>query len=125
MQHRNGSVKLMAVSTSLNSIRITPRTPKTPRSEMQNGDDDLELSLLDEEERLRSARDFEDGDDASSESEIDVKRPISAKDKKEMVLLCFLCECVALQASVPVNLVCRSLTRRPGKIATFIPLPNR
>lgn len=115
MQERNGSVKPMAVSSSLNSIRITPRTPKTPRSEMRDGDDDLELSLLDDEERLRSARDF--GDDTSSvtESESDSKKPISAKDKRQMVLLCVLCEWAGLQASAPVNSVSRSLARHPGR----------
>jgi hypothetical protein len=115
MQERNGSVKPMAVSSSLNSIRITPRTPKTPRSEMRDGDDDLELSLLDDEERIRSARDF--GDDASSvtESESDLKKPISAKDKRQMVLLCVLCEWAGLPASAPVNLVSRSLARHPGR----------
>ena len=101
MQERNGSVKPMAVSSSLNSIRITPRTPKTPRSEMRDGDDDLELSLLNDEERIRSARDF--GDDSSSvtESETDLKKPISAKDKRQMVLLCVLCEWVGLEAFAP------------------------
>jgi len=57
------------------------------------GDDDeenVELALLNEDERLRSARDFEDDESSASESENDSKRPISAKDKRGMVLLCVL-----------------------------------
>ena len=81
---------------------------------MRDGDDDLELSLLNDEERIRSARDF--GDDASSvtESETDLKKPISAKDKRQMVLLCVLCEWAGLEAFAPVDTVSRSLARRPG-----------
>lgn len=89
----------MAVTSSLNSIHISPRTPRTPRPNM--GDDeeeDVELTLLNEEERLRSARAFNDHDDGDSmvSAEDVSKRPISGKDKRGMVLLCVLC---ALRAS--------------------------
>ena len=53
-------------------------------------DDDVELSLLNDAERLQSARGCPD--EALSSS--DTKRPISVKDKREMVLLCVLCECI-------------------------------
>ncbi|KAF9535740.1 acetyl-coenzyme A transporter 1 [Crepidotus variabilis] len=89
MQGRNGSPKPMAVSSSLNSIQITPRTPKTPRPPMYSDDDDVELSLLNEEERVQSARD-RDEEESVTDSESDLKKPISAKDKRMMALLCVL-----------------------------------
>ena len=89
----------MAVTSSLNSIHISPRTPRTPRTSRPGiGDDeeeDVELSLLNEEERLRSARDFLDHEPTSSKPEDASKLPISAKDKRGMVLLCVLCKLTA------------------------------
>ncbi|KAF9056449.1 acetyl-coenzyme A transporter 1-domain-containing protein [Panaeolus papilionaceus] len=80
----------MAVTSSLNSIQIQPRTPKTPRDTTNQQNDDVELELLTEEER-RAAGDYHDEDDSSiAESERDQKRPISPKDKRAMVLLCVL-----------------------------------
>ncbi|KAM6498364.1 Acetyl-coenzyme A transporter 1 [Amanita muscaria] len=77
----------MAVSSSLNSIHISPRTPKTPRN-IPEYDDDVELSLLQGEER-REARLDELGDESFGEHTTG-KRKISAKDKRGMVLLCVL-----------------------------------
>jgi hypothetical protein len=91
MPKRNGSVEPIAMSSSLNSIRITPRTPKTPRGPAMDNEDDVELTLLDEEERLRSANGFQDDDSSLADSDIDSKKPISTNDKKQMVLLCILC----------------------------------
>ncbi|KAF8973855.1 acetyl-coenzyme A transporter 1-domain-containing protein [Flammula alnicola] len=90
---RNSSKEPMAVTSSLNSIHISPRTPRTPRLDIGNRDEeDVELELLNEEERLRSARDFQDIEDESSISEAEdvSKKPISAKDKRNMVFLCVL-----------------------------------
>jgi hypothetical protein len=80
----------MAVSSSLESIFVSPRTPKTPRT-AQNGDtdtDEVELALLGDEERERAAVGV-DGDEVDTQT---TKRPLSTKDKKAMVLLCVLCE---------------------------------
>jgi PAT family acetyl-CoA transporter-like MFS transporter 1 len=93
MSQRKGSAEPMAMSSSLNSIRITPRTPKTPRPAMHN-EDDVELTLLAEEERLQSANGFRHEDSLVAESDIDSKKPISANDKRQMVLLCILCQLV-------------------------------
>jgi MFS transporter, PAT family, solute carrier family 33 (acetyl-CoA transportor), member 1 len=85
------SLQPMAVSSSLDSIYISPRTPKTPRT-MQNGSADpeeVELTLLDDDERRRAA----EGLDADVEEDpYSVKRPISPKDKRAIILLCVLCE---------------------------------
>ena len=117
MQERNGPAEpSVAVTSSLNSIRITPRTPKTPRLTMRDEDDDVELSLLNEEERLRSATDFEDDDSSIAESDSDVKKPISANDKRQMVLLCVLCECVILGSRTSLNGSARSSARHPGTL---------
>lgn len=82
----------MAVSSSLNSIQINPRTPKTPRSsriDLDNAEEGVELSLLSEEEREQAARDL----DGVEEEVNSYKKPIGAKDKRNMVLLCILCGC--------------------------------
>lgn len=78
----------MAVSSSLNSIHITPRTPLSSRMGVNIGEDeeDVELSLLGADERRQAAFGLE------VEQEEDHKKPISLKDKKAMVLLCVLCE---------------------------------
>lgn len=74
----------MATSSSLNSIHISPRTPKSPkppRMGLNDAEEGVELSLLGEEERREALRGVED---------ISSKRPIGAKDKRGMVLLCVL-----------------------------------
>ncbi|KAJ7596762.1 acetyl-coenzyme A transporter 1-domain-containing protein [Mycena floridula] len=76
----------MAVSSSLNSIHITPRTPISSRLDPDENDDDVELSLLGEDERRQAAFGLES--DPSTMG--DHKKPISSKDKKAMVLLCVL-----------------------------------
>ena len=76
----------MAISSSLDSIHISPRTPKTPRN-AQDGDD-VELSLLGEQER----REFGFNEIEEDHGSMEEKRKISAKDKRGMVLLCILCK---------------------------------
>ncbi|KAF9473190.1 hypothetical protein BDN70DRAFT_405806 [Pholiota conissans] len=91
---KNGTSKEpMAVTSSLNSIHISPRTPRTPRLNMGVGEEeDVELELLNEEDRVHSARHFHDSEDDASILEMEdmSKRPISPKDKRNMVLLCVL-----------------------------------
>lgn len=77
----------MAVTSSLNSIHISPRPPKA-RSSTETAEDDVELSLLGEEERRRAAQGMEDGLDGVLPSS--TKKPMSTKDKKAVVLLCIL-----------------------------------
>lgn len=80
-----------ALSTSLESIQIHPRTPKTPRSgdnryHPDDAIDEVELSLLNDEDRQ---------DDRHLQDEMDHFAPahktISSKDKRSMVLLVILC----------------------------------
>lgn len=86
----------MAVTSSLDSITVTPRTPRTPRTMNGNrlgssgvdDDDDVELSLLGEEERRQAAHGLEPDEPEHSPS---LKGPMSSKDKRAMVLLCVLC----------------------------------
>ncbi|EMD41540.1 hypothetical protein CERSUDRAFT_79154 [Gelatoporia subvermispora B] len=85
-----------AMSTSLDSIQIHPRTPKTPRSQSRHAwsseegaADEVEMSLLQGDER----REFADG--LSVEEEQDylsqpLKRPLSARDKRAIALLIIL-----------------------------------
>lgn len=73
----------MAVSSSLNNMHISPRTQRTQRNV---DEEDVELSLLGEDERYQAGRGLDDGGNSVS------KQPISAKDKRAMVLLCILCK---------------------------------
>ena len=77
----------MAVTSSLNSIHISPRTPKTPRNVGGDDESDVELELLNEEQRFEADRDVDE-----PVVHTPSKKPISAKDKRSMVLLCVLCE---------------------------------
>jgi PAT family acetyl-CoA transporter-like MFS transporter 1 len=73
-------------SSSLNSIQMQPRTPRSP--EYNNQDmDEVELSLLGEEDRQRAAVGLSD----EFPSDVDPKRPFSARDKRAMSLLIVLC----------------------------------
>jgi hypothetical protein len=89
----------MATSSSLNSIHISPRTPKTPKTSRMGLDDaeeGVELSLLGEEERREALRGVE---------HIPTKRPIGAKDKRGMVLLCVLCKCTRIARGASLSLM--------------------
>jgi len=81
---KRSSREPMAVSSSLQSMHISPRTSKTPRT-FEDAEDDMELSLLGEEERRQAAQDMED----VSLRNVG-KKPMSSKDKRAMVLLCVL-----------------------------------
>jgi hypothetical protein len=89
----------MAVSSSLDSIYISPRTPRTPRSArigLNDNVEEVELSLLSDEERLQAGDGLGLADMGGVE--YDAKRPISSKDKRGMVLLCVLCSLSLLPA---------------------------
>ncbi|CCM01313.1 uncharacterized protein FIBRA_03362 [Fibroporia radiculosa] len=85
-----------ALATSLESITIQPRTPKTPRSVHQRWNsvdvsavDEVELSLLQEDERREAEAGLFDGDEEERDRTA-VKRPMSTRDKKAIVLLIVL-----------------------------------
>jgi hypothetical protein len=61
---------------------------------LEDGEEDLELTLLGEDERQQAARDL--GEQENQELLPESKRPISARDKRSMVLLCVLCEFLLL-----------------------------
>ncbi|KAG2023153.1 hypothetical protein CC2G_000840 [Coprinopsis cinerea AmutBmut pab1-1] len=79
----------MAVTSSLNSVYISPRTPRTPRVVAEHEDDDVEMELLAEEERERARRGLETEPDVPVKNAA-VAKKFSAKDKRSMVLLCVL-----------------------------------
>ena len=86
-------------STSLESISIQPRTPKTPRVHGANGwtpvngetIDEVEMSLLGEEERREAANDMTVEEEQAYLSQAE-KKPMASKDKRAMVLLVILCK---------------------------------
>jgi len=96
----------MGVSSSLDSIFISPRTPvaRTPRN-FRNGhaDAEVELSLLGDDERRQAAEGL-DSDDV----DYTAKHPLSAKDKRAMVLLCVLCKHV-IYAAAAIRIIHRSI----------------
>jgi hypothetical protein len=116
----NKSRERMAVTSSLNAIQISPRTPKTPHPDMGGDEDDVELSLLNEAERLQSARAFPDEAHSLSDTEPDTKRHISAKDKRGMVLLCVLCEYIDLSCVIVFEHLIRSSPRNSGILFVFV-----
>lgn len=85
-------------STSLDSVQVTPRTPRSARLNHDDPDADyvvgsgsaeeVEMSLLAEDERRRADAGFEEYADAKH------KAPLSSEDKRAMALLCTLCACV-------------------------------
>ena len=100
-----------AQTTSLESIAISPRTPRPPHAppngatgynpedgESSNGADEVEMSLLGEDERREAA----DGLTLEEEQEYlsPEKRPTSAKDKRAIALLIVLCASCLLSSPV-------------------------
>ncbi|KAI0757425.1 MFS general substrate transporter [Daedaleopsis nitida] len=89
-----------AHATSLESIEVMPRTPRTPASALSrrshtvdprtpNDIDEVELSLLGEEER-RAAAAGSSVEDGQYPAQADGKKPFSARDKQAIVLLIIL-----------------------------------
>ncbi|TFL03674.1 MFS general substrate transporter [Pterulicium gracile] len=84
----------MAVSTSLDSVRVTPRTPRPDsngngRDKEADGEvDGVEMSLLSEEERRRAAAGLED--EMTLLGGPAVKKGLTKQDRAGIVLLCVL-----------------------------------
>ncbi|EIN13244.1 MFS general substrate transporter [Punctularia strigosozonata HHB-11173 SS5] len=81
-----------AMSSTLDSIHITPRTPRTASKLPRNGQayveddiDEVQMSLLGEEERREAAADLQDEEVPGHE-----QRALSTKDKRGIVLLIVL-----------------------------------
>ncbi|KAG2062077.1 hypothetical protein BDR06DRAFT_946175 [Suillus hirtellus] len=74
-----------AISSSLDGIRILPRVPTGSSSDLE----DVELSLLSEEERISAGRNLQDGDARSSAGGAKTTA-MSSRDKKAMTLLIIL-----------------------------------
>lgn len=75
-----------SISSSLDGIRIHPRVPTGSPSNLE----DVELSLLSEEERISAGRNLQDGDARSSAGGAKTTA-MSSRDKKAMTLLIILC----------------------------------
>ena len=86
-----------AIATSLESIEVVPRTPVTARRgyshdpRTPDGLDEVELSLLGEEERRAAASDLTLEEEQAYLAGADGKGPMSARDKQAIVLLIILC----------------------------------
>lgn len=89
-----GMPQSMAVTSGLNTIHIAPRTPKTPRWNEGDVDEteEVQLSLLGEEDRRQAAQGLGETEEQGYPSEPEVKRPLSAKDRRGIVLLIVLCK---------------------------------
>ena len=106
------------ISTSLDSIQITPRTPRAvrPNYGLDDADADtdkfvggadaeeVEMNLLGEDERRRAHLGFADG---NGHLGIKHKAPLSLEDKRAMALLCVLCTSLS-------SLVSRQATTLPA-----------
>lgn len=86
-------VEPMGVTSGLNSVYISPRTPRTPRVAPVEDDDDDEMELLGEDDRRR-AREGLNGEGYMEPEDVPKEDPsnkkISTKDKKNMVFLSVL-----------------------------------
>jgi MFS transporter, PAT family, solute carrier family 33 (acetyl-CoA transportor), member 1 len=82
------AVSTPAISTTLDSVQITPRNPHTMRQNHVDAEEEVELSLLEEDDRRQAAAGFVDG---NGHLEAKHKAPLSAEDKRAMTLLCVLC----------------------------------
>ncbi len=86
-----------AIATSLESIEVVPRTPVTARRgyshdpRTPDGVDEVELSLLRDDERHAAASDLTLEEEEAYLAQTDGKRPVSARDKQAIVLLIILC----------------------------------
>lgn len=76
--------EVRGTTSSMDTVRIQPRTPR-----LQHDTEEVELSLLGEDERRQAAFGVPDGDSAGA---VRVKGPMSNRDKRSMGLLCVLCE---------------------------------
>ncbi len=84
------------ISTSLDGVQITPRTPRPVRPKYADEDDmlvggdveEVEMSLLSKDERRSADPGLADGNGYLEDMQ---KAPISLEDKRAMVLLCVLC----------------------------------
>jgi hypothetical protein len=85
------------VSTSLDNVHITPRTPRAVRPTLVDDSDfvgvgvdaqEVEMSLLGEDERRRARLGFANED---GRLHVTHKAPLSPEDKRAMALLCVLC----------------------------------
>lgn len=72
-------------TSSMDTVRVQPRTPRRPTNDME----EVELTLLEEDERRQAAVGVSDEEPATAGRP---KPPMSAKDKRSMFLLCTLCE---------------------------------
>ena len=73
------------MTSSMDTVRVQPRTPRRPTPDME----EVELTLLEEDEQRQAAVGVSDGGPAMAGRP---KPPMSAKDKRSMFLLCILCE---------------------------------
>jgi len=84
------------ITTSLDSVQITPRTPRIVRPKYAEDDslvggdvEEVEMTLLSVDERSRAEPGFTNGDAYFADKQ---KAPIiSLEDKRAMVLLSVLC----------------------------------
>lgn len=79
-----------AVSSSLESIHVPPRTPRSGRN-MDSMEEEVEMSLLTEDERKAAATDFDLTNGESGQRSAKGVPPMSSKDKKAVALLIVLC----------------------------------
>jgi hypothetical protein len=104
------------VSTSLDSVQITPRTPRAVRPKYADGFDSLvagdveevEMSLLSGDERNENG--FTNGDEYDYLEDKRKASVISPEDKRAMVLLCVLC--AWFSSSPPMTQMTKQLALR-------------
>lgn len=85
MPRADTSNEALGTTSSMDTVRVQPRAPRRSI----HGTDEVELTLLEEDEQLQAAVGVSGDDSARVDRP---KLPMSARDKRSMVLLCILCK---------------------------------
>ena len=85
----NSLNKARGTTSSMDAVRIQPRTPRQGAHDTQ----EVELALLEEDEQHQAAVGVSNGDTARTSR---FTRPMSTRDKRSMGLLITLCEFTCL-----------------------------
>ena len=91
--------KHRGTTSSMDTVSIQPRAPRQGPYDTE----EVELTLLEEDERRQAAFGVSDGDSVRA-GRPKQKRPMSTKDKRSMGLLCTLCEFLSCYRKNAANL---------------------
>ena len=90
-----------AISSSLERIHVPPRTPRSSRRLDSAPEEEVEMSLLTEDERKEAEADLLSDESEPSQRPSRGPQPMSSKDKRAIALLIVLCTSDPVLALLP------------------------